>query len=338
MIYFGEYLNDYLKSIKMTQSDFALRLGISQKHMNEIIHGKKQVTLDMAANIERLTKIDSRFIMKIENNRKMEENLFQQFETEEKIKENLKKYSISELKRREWVIFRDEKNPIQNSIDLLNFLRVKDFEVLHNIEDRVIFKKKGRELAKLNLWLARCDSIVEDQEVSQYDSKKFKDLIEELKNESYKKGVSLKRIEKVLNDYGIYFVVEKALSGSKVRGAFKVRDNNPAIYMTNNYNTKDSFFFQLFHELGHCKSDYNFAKKMVIVDGDLEKENKADKFALETMIPPETWTKIINNRPLELLKKISEEEKIPMSFIVGRLAKLKYIEYKSVLYNNYKNL
>ena len=38
----------------------------------------------------------------------------------------------------------------------------------------------------------------------------------------------------------------------------------------------------------------------------------------------------------EMLLRISKENKIPMSFIVGRLAKNNIIDYKSKLYNKYK--
>ena len=41
--------------------------------VNEILNGKKGITIEMAGNIERLTGISSSFIIAIENRRKMEE-------------------------------------------------------------------------------------------------------------------------------------------------------------------------------------------------------------------------------------------------------------------------
>ena len=57
MIYFGKYLKDYLEYNNISQTEFATRIGITQKHMNEIINGKTRITLEMAGNIERLTGI-----------------------------------------------------------------------------------------------------------------------------------------------------------------------------------------------------------------------------------------------------------------------------------------
>ena len=140
-------------------------------------------------------------------------------------------------------------------------------------------------------------------------------------------------IKTLLNRYGIYFTCEKAIAGTKVRGCFKVRGKQPAIYITDNYAGKDSLFFEIFHELGHCKSDYNEGKNKVIIDGNDEKERRADNFALEMMIEESIGRKILeSNLNEEKLKEISKQNKIPMSFIVGRLAKTKVINYTSKLY------
>jgi len=143
-------------------------------------------------------------------------------------------------------------------------------------------------------------------------------------------------ITKILNKYGIIFVCEKALPGTKVRGCFKVKLNTPAIYITDNYSGKDSFFFEIFHELGHCKSDYNEAKSKVIVDANEEQEKRADEFALDMMIDKMAWKEIEIDYCENNLLKISNKYKIPMSFFVGRLAKLRKITYSSELYNKYK--
>ena len=199
-----------------------------------------------------------------------------------------------------------------------------------------LFKKTGNDLNKLNLWIARADELAGIQEVNEYNKDNFHFLIQDIKEISYKDGINIEELQNLFNKYGIYFVVEKALSGSKVRGCFKVKCKNPAIYITKNYTGKDSFYFELFHELGHCKSDYNVAISKVIVDGDEDREKRADKFALETMISNDIWEEIKEDYNENNLLKLSQKYKIPMSFIVGRMAKLKVIEYSSELYNKYK--
>jgi len=337
MVSFSKYLKDYLEFHNISQTEFAMRLGISQKHMNELLNGKAQITSEMAANIERLTGISASFILKIENSKRIEEKILEEYGSEENAKRDImKQYCVNELKKRDWLIFKDETNIFQIAIDILDFLVIKDFSVMKQLENQMLFKKSGTDFNKLALWIARCDEISKEQEVNEYNRYNFNFLVQDLKKEALKDGIDLEGIKKLLNTYGIYFVCEKALLGTKVRGVFKVRGKQPAIYVTENYAGKDSLYYEIFHELGHCKSDYNEAKNKVIVEATEVQEKRADEFALKTMISKEEWDLIIEANLCEKeLLKISKEKQIPMCFIVGRLAKEKKISYQDKLYQKY---
>ena len=89
MIYFGKYLKDYLEYNNISQTEFATRIGITQKHMNEIINGKTRITLEMAGNIERLTGIKSEFIINVENSRILKENILKQYGNIDNLKKEI---------------------------------------------------------------------------------------------------------------------------------------------------------------------------------------------------------------------------------------------------------
>lgn len=336
---FGKYLKRFLEFNNISQSDFAVRLNITQKHMNEILNGKSDITLEMAANIEKLTDIPISFIIKSEYRKYVTLYLLNLFETEEKIKEYMyENFFIKELIERKWIDFTDKTDSVQLYMDIIKFLKVKDLEALNKLQEKTLFKKSGNDLNKLSLWIARADELSNTQQINEYVKENFIFLIQDLKKIAYKESFQIEEIQKILNMYGIYFMVEKALKGTKVRGCFKVKGKNPAIYVTQNYKGKDSFYFELFHELGHCKSDYNEAKSKIIFEGNDKQEERADSFALNTMIDKNIWETIMINykdNTEEFLLNISRENKIPMSFIVGRLAKMKKIKYNSYLYNKY---
>lgn len=338
MLGFARYLKEYLEYNNISQTEFASRLGISQKHMNEILNGKMSITLERAAQISNLTNIPIDFIINAENRKYVKLYLLDKYGDEKKVQEIIKNdFFMNELIKRNWVDFKDSTNTIQNYIDLVNFLKVTNLEALNMIQEKTLFKKSGENINKLSLWIARCDELARQQTVNEYVPASFNFLIQDLKEKAYQE-FSIKNIQTILNNYGIYFVVEKALSGTKVRGCFRVKGKNPAIYITKNYTGKDSFFFELFHELGHCKSDYNESKNKIIVEGNDKQEKRADNFALNTMINEDVWIKIESNYDEKNLLKISKENKIPMSFIVGRLARIKILQYNSKLYNKYKEL
>ena len=97
MVSFSKYLKDYLEFHNISQTEFAMRLGISQKHMNELLNGKAQITSEMAANIERLTGISASFILKIENSKRIEEKILEEYGSEENANPNAKYLSHEEV-------------------------------------------------------------------------------------------------------------------------------------------------------------------------------------------------------------------------------------------------
>nr|WP_274382022.1 HigA family addiction module antitoxin [Myxacorys almedinensis] len=47
----GEVISDILEDLEMTQTNFAEILGVSRRTVNEIIQGRRPVTVDMAIRI-----------------------------------------------------------------------------------------------------------------------------------------------------------------------------------------------------------------------------------------------------------------------------------------------
>ncbi|MDQ1075157.1 HigA family addiction module antitoxin [Microbacterium sp. SORGH_AS_0969] len=53
----GQYLDEWLEESSLTQQEAANRLGVSRKHVNEIVNGRAPVTPETALKLERLTGI-----------------------------------------------------------------------------------------------------------------------------------------------------------------------------------------------------------------------------------------------------------------------------------------
>jgi len=330
---FGSILDDYLKYNKISQSDFAERLGVTQKHINSVINGKSEISADLMIGISLITNIDINLIVFAEEEKKIYNYLKSKFNSEKEINDYLKKFQIKELKEKKWIAFKDITSPIQNTMDLLDYLNIRNFDILNNYNERKILFKKSNDssLIKISLWIARCDKLIKKQKVNKYDKINLKKLLEKLKIlrlETYEEN----KLIKTFNEHGIYLVIEDALKGTKIRGCTSVKINNPAIYLTRLYKDKASLYFTLYHELGHVKSDYNMAKSKIIIDLNEDLEKRADKFALNNMIDEKTWIKIKENK--ENIKNICREKNIPVCFATSRLAKENIISYQSKIYND----
>lgn len=335
MIGLGTYLKDYLEFEGVTQSQFAMQLGITQKHMNRIINNKADISTDLMYSISLLTGIDINFIASIENKRKTIEYLNEKFEDESGVKNYLKKFRLADLKKSKWVKFTDVTSPYQNAIDILKFLKYRNFDALDKA-DNILYKKTCDKKELTALWVARCDQLAQVQEVKEYNKANINKVIQEINKYVYNNNeINEEFIKDLMNENGMYFVIQKSLPTSGIRGAFKIYKNKPAVYISTYQKRVDGLVYSLFHELGHVKSDYNQGKSKLIVEGTKEQEERANAFAYSSMVPNEVLESLLINFSEEHVLEVSKNGKIPMCYLVSQLAANKVYSYTGKLYNKY---
>ena len=327
---FGSMLNDYLEYYKISQTDFADRLGISQKHMNEIINGKTNISIELILAISLLTDIDANLIYYVENKKRIYDELMAKYSDTKTINKELSSYCLKEMVERNWIKLKDQSSFVQNYMDLLEYLNINSLDNINNyLEKRYLFKKcNNASNKKIFLWIKHCDNCIKNIIAPKYNSDNFNLLLDELRIERNKK-FNKDRLIELLNKYGIILYVEDALEGSKIRGCVKVMVDTPVIYMTTYYKEKASFYFTLYHELMHIKRDFNMLKKTTIVDDD---EKDIDNMSLDEMIPSDIYKAILkdySNRDI-----IAKKNNIPLCFLYTRLAKEGKIDYNSKDYLN----
>jgi len=63
----GEMLmEEFLKPLKITQSELAEKLGVSYPRVNELIHGKRGITPDTALRLEQLFGMEAQFWLNLQ--------------------------------------------------------------------------------------------------------------------------------------------------------------------------------------------------------------------------------------------------------------------------------
>ena len=129
-----------------------------------------------------------------------------------------------------------------------------------------------------------------------------------------------------LEDKGIAVVIEPHLDQTHLDGAAMLgTDERPVIGLTLRHDRLDNFWFTLFHELGHVLKHLSPENPaMLDVDIDRKKtgviETEADRFALDTLIPPGPWSEQV--RQLHFAAEIRAAAKrlcVHPAVIAGRL-------------------
>ena len=281
--------------------------------------------------ISLITEIDVNLIAFMEEKRKDKEYLYKRFKNDKEIKAYLNTFYISEMDKRKWLLLRHKDSVVQNYVDLKQFLGVRNVDNYKSLlQKRYVFKKNDESInIKIGLWIAHCNHLISGMEVIDYDSSKLPDLLDELKIERLKK-FDKNRLVELFKKYGIILVIEETLSGTKVRGCCKVKIKTPVIYMSTLYKNKASFYFTLYHEIGHIKRDYNLLKNKVMVEDD---EKFCDDYSLNQMIPNDVWQEL-KTMPSNY-NEICIKNSIPLSFYYSRLAYEKIISYRSREYNEH---
>ena len=331
---FGLQLKEYLDFYNISNNDFSERIGTTSKNLIDIINGDVQLSQNMIYNISFITEIPVSYIENVELNYKFDNTINAFLEKNNlTIKEFINKFSYKEFSKEYEVKFTYEKSDIWIAKDILKYLRITNPELLYKQDNTIFYNSKNDKPELLSLWLERCYKVVSNQEVGIYDKDNIEILVDYIRDCAKNNIFNKEELIKKFNEYGIFLAIEKDLKGSKIRGAFKVLNDKPAIYITKKHNRYADIYFALLHELAHCKSDFNRAKSGSIVstDDDMDLEDyelKADSTALNWMINDSLYNIIKNN-----YKDIDSFDVIK-SFFVYRLAKDNIIKYSSDLYQN----
>ena len=331
---FGLQLKEYLDFYNISNNDFSERIGTTSKNLIDIINGDVQLSQNMIYNISFITEIPVSYIENVELNYKFDNTINAFLEKNNlSLKEFINKFSYKEFSKEYEVKFTDEKSYIWIAKDILKYLRITNPELLYKQDNTIFYKSKNDKPELLSLWLERCYKVVSNQEVGIYDKDNIEILVDYIRDCAKNNFFNKEELIKKFNEYGIFLAIEKDLKGSKIRGAFKVLNDKPAIYITKKHNRYADIYFALLHELAHCKSDFNRAKSGSIVstDDDIDLEDyelKADSTALNWMINDSLYNIIKDNY------KDIDSFNVIKSFLVYRLAKDNIIKYSSDLYQN----
>ena len=332
---FGEELREILEFQNIGISEYAERVGTTSKNLIDILDGKVTLSFNMICNISFISNIPVNYICNVEESFKIDRIINSFIEHHNiTLRQFINKFHYKELKEKYNIVYNNDLNDYSIARSILKYLRITNPENIYKKDNTIFYKSNNDKPELLALWLEHCYRTVLNQEVGEYRKEYIEKIVRFINDESKNRKFDKEKLIEVFNKYGIKLAIEPDLKGSKIRGAFKVLNNTPAIYITTKHKRIADIYFALLHELAHCKSDFNRAKSGSIVsymnNNDTEDyEIKADKTALNWMVPEKIYENIIKT------KNYSYDN---MCFLVYRLAFDKKISYSSKIYQDNNKL
>lgn len=335
----GETLIDKLEELGMSQAELARRTGRPRKTINEIAQGKTAITPRTALQLERVLGISASFW----NNR---ERQYQEYlaKKEEEVRladevEWLQEFPIRDMIEKDWI--RGCNDEISQLDELLGFFGVASPAQWRSMWSRLstAFRKTqafASDPKAVSAWLRRGEIEAQEIRCRPYNEDVFLELLEtEIRSlTTQPPDVFQYALVDLCAQVGVAVTFVPQISGARVSGATRWLTSNKAlIQLSLRYKTDDQLWFTFFHEAGHIllhgKRDI-FLEEGKDTDG--AKEDEADRFAADTLIPPEELESFLSKplsvyRSIQGIKAFASEIGIAPGIVVGRLQHDEYLPY-----------
>ncbi len=330
----GETLKEYLINWDMTQKDLSERLGISPKHINEIIKGKAPITTETALKLESVLGLPASFWIGLESIYQEATARKKEAQSMEKEIEIVKSINYPQLVKLNWLkatkIMEEKVNYLRSFFQVANLTLISTtMPVAFRVS--TTFEPESYALAT---WLRRGEILASDIQTEKFSKRKFNQLLKDIRTLTIKNPEEyIPLLEEKLSSCGIALVLVPHINKTHAQGAINRKDPNKIILQLSNRGIyADIFWFSLFHELGHIYYGHN--KNVTLIEHlntNSSFEEEADTFASENLIPPEKYNNLIKQASItrELILSFAKEEKIHPGVLVGRLSHDKIINYSN---------
>jgi len=331
----GDTLKEVLEEIGMSQAELSERMSVTVKHVNSIVKGKASITEDTALRMERVLGVPASFWENLEQ--QYRSYLARKQERERLVEKKgwLARFPVNEMIKRRWI--QKCNDPIEQLKELLTFFRVASWESYEDIwtEEGVAYRKS--KAFKINsyalaAWLRKGEIEAESVKCGSFNEKGFKRQLKRIRKLSTEPpDVFLPKIKELCAECGVAVVFLKELPEIRVSGVTKwIKKDKALIQMSDRYKSDDHFWFTFFHEAGHIllhgKRDVFIENETVMTED--PKEEEANKFARDLLIPPKEYRKLTAKKPsLGDVELFAKRLQISPSIVVGRLQHDKILSF-----------
>lgn len=337
----GMLIKDYLNEYALNQKTLAIRTGMSERHISNVLNGNNRLTEEFALKLEKvLPNIKASYWLNYEA--KYREHIARNKELQ-----RIAKLDLQEISKR--FNFKEVYNGlnlsiVEQAVEMLKLLKISDFNHFETVYGNLAtdFMEDGGVKESMAIWLNLCESEIEIQNENlddvKFDASKLEESLYKFKilanNSDTKKSII--SCKKLCNQLGIYFVECEAIRNSKIRGALTTYRNHPAIYISGRFKSHAHIWFAILHEVSHLILHYDKREALISFEEDMinVRETEANNFTRDVLVSGDSYTEFINakNFTEESISNFSVKENILQCFTVAFLKHDNLIEYNKFTY------
>ena len=332
----GKILQSVLEDYDMSQKELAVAIGKPSPIVNDIIKGKRNINPEFADLLEAvLPDISAADWMSMQN--QYDISKLQRQEEIQQQKDLIERWNF--LKGYLNLNYMKKKLHLADDLSqslsaILGYLAINEVNEIKMKQESVMgyfrkSEKSSTDPVNLLTWLCVVRHRSDEEKLNiSFDIAKVDNLISELNSLFYANKQVIESTTRLLNSYGVKFIVEDKLDRMAVDGLSFWSGDNPTIVMTKRMNRIDNFAFVLCHELGHIvkhiyvEKDAEFLDDMNGLKED-KREAEANKFAEDALwkgfVKENAFKKIrVPFAASRFLLQIANEQRINISIVVGQ--------------------
>lgn len=339
-IHAGEFLEEVLEELGMTQDELSKRMGRPAQAINEIIKGVKSITPTTAIELEDVTKVPAHIWIGLETEYQMIKAKQEELQKLEEESSFVCNFPYSELVKLGLV--KASRNILEKVEQLKEFFRVARLSQIPHIKAyQPAFRVSNENNVSheaIAAWLQVGRLQAEKTITPEIDKKKLENNLNKLRELTMldiKKAIE--HIHIILNDCGVVFCMVPHFKSTYINGAtFWLENGKKAVIMMSlKGRYSDIFWFSFFHEVGHIL--LHKKRELFLEDGKTTKyekqEHEANEFAKDLLIPEKDYQKFIEQDVFtgKSVQEFAKSINIKPSIVVGRLMHEQVISYSSQL-------
>lgn len=336
----GDILAEHLDVRGFTQKEFASRVEISEKHISQIMTGKRSVTAESACKFEVVLGIPAKYWMDLESQYKLDRLRLEGCAENASLVEWAKKFPVKEMIVANWLPV--VKTWEEKADALLRFFSLTSPDAWKQQFESVVAQcrhsvKRTPSSEALSAWIQRLDNQSRMAVLPPYSCEMLEAQIPAIKECLATNPPALEtRLQALLNTAGIFLSFEPHLPHTYVDGVTVWIQDRPAIQLSHRYAYLDILAFSLFHELAHVLLHKGKAQRFIDLEeyGADPMEEEANDWAGEQLIPKEAWGNFVSNTAVYTVQSVrtfAKSNRVHPGTVVGRLAREQKIQWNHPL-------
>lgn len=252
----GYYVKEMLEYEGMSQDELAKRLQTSGKNVSDLINGKANLSDEMAMNLSIVFGTSVSLWLNL-NQKYIEKKL----EIEKMMQADAECELVKDIDYNFWEnlgVVASVTKKVDKVKELQKYFRISSLEILKRRDFLIQYKTedetdKSVHIMNSNAWVQTAINMGMQKEVQNFNKKKLEEVLPQIQKMTSQKPQEVYcELDKILAKSGVALVLLPNLKKCKVKGAVKWLGKEKVILALNNCEqNEDSFWFSLFHELGH---------------------------------------------------------------------------------------